>query len=60
MTFVVVANLDDLEVGDTMLVSELREPISRIRIVTQSSYSRFLLGGKSRENTGCSTNCFGS
>ena len=23
-------------------------------------YSRFLLGGKSRENTGCWTNCLGS
>jgi len=27
MTFVVVANLDDLEVGDTMLGDELREPV---------------------------------
>ena len=25
MTFVIVANLDDLEVGDTMLVDRLRE-----------------------------------
>ena len=32
MTFVVVANLDDLEVGDTMLVDELREPICLIRL----------------------------
>jgi 3-phenylpropionate/trans-cinnamate dioxygenase ferredoxin component len=32
MTFVVVANLDDLEVGDIMLVSELREPICLIRL----------------------------
>ena len=32
MTFVVVANLDDLEVGDTMLVTELREPICLIRL----------------------------
>jgi 3-phenylpropionate/trans-cinnamate dioxygenase ferredoxin subunit len=32
MTFVVVANLDDLEVGDIMLVEELREPICLIRL----------------------------
>ncbi len=32
MTFVVVANLDDLEVGDTMLVDELREPVCLIRL----------------------------
>ena len=32
MTFVVVANLDDLEVGDTMLVDELSEPICLIRL----------------------------
>src|ERR1700748_735285 len=32
MTFVVVANLDDLEVGDTMLVDELREPNCLIRL----------------------------
>ena len=32
MTFVVVANLDDLEVGDTLLVEELREPICLIRL----------------------------
>jgi 3-phenylpropionate/trans-cinnamate dioxygenase ferredoxin subunit len=32
MTFVVVANLDDLEVGDTMLVGELSEPICLIRL----------------------------
>ena len=32
MTFVVVANLDDLEVGDTMLVDDLREPICLIRL----------------------------
>ena len=32
MTFVVVANLDDLEVGDTMLVTELREPVCLIRL----------------------------
>jgi 3-phenylpropionate/trans-cinnamate dioxygenase ferredoxin subunit len=32
MTFVVVANLDDLEVGDTMLVEELREPVCLIRL----------------------------
>ena len=32
MTFVVVANLDDLEVGDTLLVEDLREPICLIRL----------------------------
>jgi len=32
MTFVIVANLDDLEVGDTMLVDELREPVCLIRL----------------------------
>jgi Rieske [2Fe-2S] domain len=32
MTFVLVANLDDLEVGDTMLVDQLREPICLIRL----------------------------
>ena len=32
MAFVIVANLDDLEVGDTMLVDELREPICLIRL----------------------------
>src|SRR5579859_3487515 len=32
MAFVVVANLDDMEVGDTMLVDELREPICLIRL----------------------------
>jgi 3-phenylpropionate/trans-cinnamate dioxygenase ferredoxin component len=32
VTFVVVANIDDLEVGDTMLVDELREPICLIRL----------------------------
>ena len=32
MTFVAVANLDDLEVGDTMLVDELREPVCLIRL----------------------------
>jgi 3-phenylpropionate/trans-cinnamate dioxygenase ferredoxin component len=32
MTFVVVANLDDLEVGDTLLVADLREPICLIRL----------------------------
>ena len=32
MAFVIVANLDDLEVGDTMLVEELREPICLIRL----------------------------
>jgi 3-phenylpropionate/trans-cinnamate dioxygenase ferredoxin subunit len=32
MTFVVVANLDDLEVGDIMLVEDLREPICLIRL----------------------------
>lgn len=32
MAFVVVANLDDLEVGDTMLVDELPEPICLIRL----------------------------
>src|SRR5262249_20061245 len=32
MASVVVANLDDLEVGDTMLVDELREPIGLIRL----------------------------
>ena len=32
MAFVAVANLDDLEVGDTMLVAELREPICLIRL----------------------------
>ena len=32
MSFVAVANLDDLEVGDTMLVGDLREPICLIRL----------------------------
>ena len=32
MAFVIVANLDDLEVGDTMLVDELREPVCLIRL----------------------------
>ena len=32
MAFVIVANLDDLEVGDTLLVDELREPICLIRL----------------------------
>jgi 3-phenylpropionate/trans-cinnamate dioxygenase ferredoxin subunit len=32
MTYVAVANLSDLEVGDTMLVDELREPICLIRL----------------------------
>jgi 3-phenylpropionate/trans-cinnamate dioxygenase ferredoxin subunit len=32
MTFVAVANLGDLEVGDIMLVDELREPICLIRL----------------------------
>jgi 3-phenylpropionate/trans-cinnamate dioxygenase ferredoxin subunit len=32
MTFVAVANLDDLEVGDVMLVDELGEPICLIRL----------------------------
>src|SRR5215471_1861954 len=32
MTFVVVANLDDLDVGDTMFVAELREPVCLIRL----------------------------
>src|SRR5690348_13400902 len=32
MAFVVVANLYDLEVGDTMLVEELREPVCLIRL----------------------------
>ncbi len=32
MTFVVVANLDNLEVGDTLLVNELREPVCLIRL----------------------------
>jgi len=32
MTFAVVANLDDLEVGDTMLVDELSEPVCLIRL----------------------------
>jgi 3-phenylpropionate/trans-cinnamate dioxygenase ferredoxin subunit len=32
MTFVVVANLDDPEVGDTMPVDRLREPICLIRL----------------------------
>ena len=32
MTFVPVANLHDLEVGDIMLVDELREPICLIRL----------------------------
>ena len=32
MAFVAVANLDDLEVGDTMLVDDLREPICLIRL----------------------------
>ena len=36
MTFVVVANLDDLEVGDTMLVDEIfREPMCLIRLNDQ-------------------------
>jgi 3-phenylpropionate/trans-cinnamate dioxygenase ferredoxin subunit len=32
MAFVIVANLDDLEVGDTLLVDELREPVCLIRL----------------------------
>ena len=32
MTFVPVANLHDLEVGDIMLVDELREPICLVRL----------------------------
>ncbi len=32
MAFVIVANLDDLDVGDTMLVDELREPVCLIRL----------------------------
>ena len=32
MAFVIVANLDDLDVGDTMLVDEFREPICLIRL----------------------------
>src|SRR5262249_12732260 len=33
---------------------------SKKRAVAPNRYSRNLLGGKSRENTGCSTNFFGS
>ena len=32
MTYVAVANLNDLEVGDTMLVDDLREPVCLIRL----------------------------
>jgi 3-phenylpropionate/trans-cinnamate dioxygenase ferredoxin subunit len=32
MTFVAVADLDDLDEGDTLLVTELREPICLIRL----------------------------
>lgn len=32
MAFTVVANLDDMEVGDTMLVEDLREPVCLVRL----------------------------
>jgi 3-phenylpropionate/trans-cinnamate dioxygenase ferredoxin component len=32
MTFEIVANLDDLEVGDIMLVTDLREPVCLVRL----------------------------
>lgn len=32
MAFVIVANLDDLEVGDTMLIEDFPEPICLVRL----------------------------